>query len=84
MKHIIALVMLTTMATTAAAGPKSLKKAGTGVTEDGRTYYKIEVMCSGKKEPRTLINFEGKRGWCLEDESMCGKKMRMAKKACKS
>jgi len=82
MKHIIALLMLT-LATTAMAGPKSLKKAGSGETADGRTFNKIDVGCSGKKEPRTIINFDGDRKWCLADESLCGNKMRVAKKACK-
>lgn len=82
MKTIIALLMMT-LATTAMAGPKSLKKAGTGTADDGRTFNKIEVVCSGKKETRTIIQFEGDRKWCLADESMCGNKMRVAKKACK-
>lgn len=82
MKHLIALVMLT-VATTAVAGPKSLKKSGIFVSEDGRSFEKVEVICSGKKDPRFIINFEGDRKWCLEDESTCGNKMRMAKKSCK-
>lgn len=83
MKYIVAALMLT-LATTAVAGPKSLKKAGTGEAEDGRTFEKIEVTCSGKKDPRTIISFDGEREWCLEDNSVCGNKMRVAKKACKA
>ncbi|GAB3093129.1 hypothetical protein G8770_06135 [Aestuariicella hydrocarbonica] len=82
MKHLIT-VLLLTAATTAFAGPKSLKDAGSGETSDGRTFNKIEVACHGSSDAREIIQLEGSRKWCLSDESYCGKKMRAAKKACK-
>ncbi|MGH1370482.1 MAG: hypothetical protein ACRBBW_00500 [Cellvibrionaceae bacterium] len=82
MKKILPLALL--LATSATfAGPKSLKPAGTGETEDGRSFKKVQVTCSGRKEPRTIVNFEGNWKWCTADEAYCSSKMKAAKRACK-
>lgn len=83
MKHLITALLLTTAATTAFAGPKSLLNAGSGETADGRAFDKIEVSCSGTSDAKEIISFEGSRKWCLTDESYCSNKMKAAKKACK-
>lgn len=82
MKKILPLALILA-SSTAFAGPKSLKDAGTGETSDGRTFNKVQVTCSGKKEPREIINFEGNWKWCTTDESYCSSKMKAAKRACK-
>jgi len=82
MKKILPLALL--LATSATfAGPKSLKSAGTGETEDGRTFAKVEVICSGKKDARDIIKFEDNWKWCTADETYCSSKMKAAKRACK-
>lgn len=83
MKHLITALLLTTVASTAFAGPKSLTNAGSGETADGRTFQKISVSCTGTSEAQEIIQFEGTRNWCLTDESYCGQKMKAAKKVCK-
>ncbi len=83
MKHVITLILLASTAT-AMAGPKGMKPAGSGTHADGRAYDITQISCSGKKDPRQIIRFEGTKEWCLTDESLCSKsKMRTAKKACK-
>lgn len=83
MKHLITAFLLTTVASTAFAGPKSLTNAGSGEAADGRTFQKIIVSCTGTSEAQEIIQFEGTRNWCLTDESYCGQKMKAAKKVCK-
>lgn len=83
MKHLITALLLTTVASTAFAGPKSLTNAGSGQAADGRNFDKIAVACSGTSEVKEIIQFEGTRNWCLTDESYCGQKMKAAKKVCK-
>lgn len=82
MKKILPLALLLAASATF-AGPKSLKPAGTGETEDGRTFKKVQVTCSGRKDPRDIINFEGNWKWCTADEAYCSSKMKAAKRACK-
>ena len=61
-----------------------MKSAGTFTGDDGRSFEKLEVKCSGSKTLREIISFEGDKKWCLSDESFCNKsKIRTAKKACK-
>lgn len=83
MKHLITALLLTTVASTAFAGPKSLTNAGSGTSADGRAFQQINVSCTGTSEVQQIIQFEGTRNWCLTDESYCGQKMKAAKKVCK-
>lgn len=82
MKYVMTLILM--VATSAAfAGPTSMRPAGEGKTNDGRSFEKVSVSCSGKKDEVEIIRIADGNKWCLADESYCGKKINAAKKACK-
>ncbi len=83
MKRVLTAALLT-FSTAALAGPTAMKDAGTEQGADGRTFSKLEISCSNTSEPRTVVQFEGSKEWCLADNSYCSKKkIKAAKKACK-
>lgn len=83
MKKILTVALLTFSAG-ALASPTSMRDAGQGQSDDGRTYDIVQVACAGRSDDVNIISFQDDRKWCLEDESYCSiKKIRVAQRACR-